>query len=365
MRTLFNLKPPSDYGVLRSVHWPYVRDGLRRNLEVILRYHRKNPQAVQGSHFLVRLLGSIAVPLSLNLERYFENVDACTFDTASALKMTSAVAYGGLHKGIFYGPGCNEILIGHNDSFDIYHADKNWMNLQPVTVLRHPRSDLMMNLPDGKDTGTESGMVVIAINIPMLAIMYRAFVQYETKNVEEGARLSVYHFIRMYVLPNMLATHLDVALFNRIDNLQKGAPLGESKQAHSFALPDYSKKVNDIHKEILTYIHKKRQDFLGVLHTIPAAIKPDMASVMEIPDIVFTRQVSWALVLARLQVLAFLYTAAKERLHALNQTEINATRRALTSYRADNVFKHALPIEDQIEVELELADIYDKSFNAA
>lgn len=365
MRTLFNLKPPSQYGVLRSVHWPYVRDGLRRNLEVILRYHRKNPQAVKGSHFLVRLLGAITIPHALNLDRYFENVDAGTFNTANALKLTSPVSKGVVFKGIFYGPGCHEVIIGHNELFDIVDADRNWMNLQPIQVLRHPRSDLMMNIPDGKPTGSETGLAVISINIPMLAIMYRAFCRYEEQAAPEGGRLSVYHFIRMYVLPNMLASHLDVALFNRIDNLQKGAPIGESKQAHSFALPDYSKKVTEVHLELLEYLHKKRQDFLGVLYTIPGAVKPNMAQVMEMPDVAPTSQITWALVLARLHVVTFLFKSVGERLHAQNQVEVNAIRRAIISYRSTSVFGSVLPIEDQIEAEMMLDDIFDKSIVSA
>jgi len=364
MRTLFNLKPPSNYGVLQSVHWPYVRDGLKRNLEVILRYHRRNPQAVQGSHFLVRLIMSIDVPLGLNLERYFENVDAGTFNTASALKMTSPVSKGILFNGIFYGPGCREVLIGHNDFFDIYEADRNWRNQQPVKVLRHPRSDLMMNLPDGKATGTETGMAVISINIPLLAVMYRAFCNYEAQTADTSDQLSVYHFLRMFVIPNMLASHLDVALFNRIDNMQKGAPLGESKKAHSFALPDYSKKVTEVHKELLEYVHKKRQDFLGVLYTIPAVTKANMAEVMELPEVTPTRQVVWSLVLARLPVLAFLFQAGRDRVSTLNQLEINAVRRAITSYKSDSLFNAMLPIEDYVDVSLEIDEIFDKLYTA-
>lgn len=362
MRTLFNLKPPGDYGVLQSVHWPYVRDGLRRNLETILRYHRRNPQAVQGSHFLVRLLHSIAIPHSLNLERYFENVDAGTFNTASALKMTSPVSRGMVFNGIFYGPGCHEVLIAHNNYFDLYDAHNNWRNQQPVQVVRHPRSDLMMNLPDGKDTGSETGLAVIMVNIPLLAVMYRAFCQYEAATANESAELSVYHFVRMYVLPNMLPSHLDVALFNRLDNLQKGAPLGESKRPHSFALPDYSKKVTDVHKEILTYIHKKRQDFLATLKTIPAAFKSNMAEVMELPDVVPTRQVAWALMLARLNVLAFLFNAGRERINTLNQSELNAIRRTIVSYHADRLLEAMLPIEDYVAVSSEVDTLFDQTF---
>lgn len=361
MRTLFNLKPPSERGVLTSPSWPYVRDGLRRNLQTIVRYHRRNPQAVQSSHFLVRLLGAITIPHSMNLERYFDNVDATTFHIASALKMTSSVSKGGLFKGVFYGPRCNEILIAHNDYFDVTEAHRNWQNLQPVEVVRHPRSDLNMNLPDGKDTGTESGLAIITINIPMLALMYRAFSLNEEAMQRRGEitlQLSVQHFIRMYVLPNMLPTHLDMVLFNRLDNLQKGAPMGESTLRHSFSLPDYTDKVNKVHQEILKYLRNKRQDFLAVLQTIPAACAEDMREAMEMADMAPTRQVVWALMLARLPVLTFLFKAGRDKASTANQTEINQVRRAITSYKSDNLFESMLPVEEYYLTMLELDIIF-------
>lgn len=359
MRTLFNLQSPREYGILNSAYWPYVRDGLRRNLQAIVRYHRRNPTAVQSSHFLVRLLGAIAIPHSLNLERYFDNVDSSTFNVASTLKMTTTVARGHMFRGIFYGPESHEVLIGHNGSFDPYEVDLHWMSQSPVTVLRHPRSDLTMMLPDGSDTSSEGGIAVIMINIPMLAIMYRAFRRYEDVTSVGGSALSVMHFIRMYVLPNMLPSHLDVALFNRIDNLQKGAPMGESRKSHSFALPDYSDKVNRVQKEVLTYIQKKRQDLLAVLKTVPAANAGNMADALDVPDIAPTRQVVWALVLARLNVLAFLVSVGRDRATTMNQSELNAMRRAITSYHSDNVFSNVLPPEDYYETQLQLDLIYD------
>ena len=70
--------------------------------------------AVESSHFLVRLLQSITVPQSQNIERYYDNVDAISLNVSMALKMTSAISKGEMFDGVFYGKGNPEILIAHN-----------------------------------------------------------------------------------------------------------------------------------------------------------------------------------------------------------------------------------------------------------
>jgi hypothetical protein len=362
MRTLFNLQSPVQTGVLRSPTWNYVREGLRENLATILRFHRRNPTAVKSSHFLVRLLGAIAIPHSLNIERYVENVESLALDTSMALKMTSSIYKGAVFRGIFYGPECHEILMADDSPFDFYAADKNWQNLAPVTVLRHPRSDLTMNLPDGSHTSAEFGLAVVKIHITMLAVMYRAFVRNEmqTKGTSEP-HLTPTQFLRMYVIPNMLFSHLDVAIFNRLDNLAKGAPLGRSLKKHSFALIDYSKRVDDEHRKQLEYLEKKKMSFVTIMKNIPAVVKEDMAEVMRLPDLAPTRQITWAFVMARLPILSFLFRAGRDRPNTMNQHDINQIRRAIHSYHSDDVLASTLPAEDYFDAQLELSTIMDQS----
>ncbi len=359
MHTLFNYQTTVQQGIIKFPEWSWVRDGLKRNLGTTIAYYRRNPQAVRSEHFLVRLLQSIAVPQSHNLERYYANVDALALHLASALKMTSSISVGKIWDGVFYGEGSSEILVATDQDFDPLWAHKNWENLPAVTVLRHFRSDLGLNLPDGRNTGTETGLAVIAINIPMLAIQYRAFRLNEIENARfSDSQRSIMQFVHMYVLPNMLPSQTDLAVFNRIDNLSKGAPIGESRKAHPFYLPDgYDRRANRIQQDILRNFENESPDFVTILRSIPAVTKESMELVLRTPNVAPTRQVDWAITIARLPGLAFLTRVAKEGGRLRNQRELNAIARSVLLYQTGNVMKARLPLDLYWDVQQEIDQV--------
>lgn len=362
MHNLFSLLPEVGQGIMKFPEWLYVRDGLTRNLASVQTYYRRNPTAVVSSHFLVRLLHSITVPQSHNLERYYDNVDSIALNLSMALKMTSSIFQGKLWDGVFYGPGNTEILIANSESFDPVQADAAWQDQTPVQVLRHPMSDLGLPILDGKrNYGTESGLVVLSINIPLLAVMYRAFRNNEAAIVDaqvESER-SVMQFLRMYVLPNMLASHLDLAVFNRIDNLEKGAPLGASTYKHPFYMTDYSHRVDYVQEHILENLHNVGKNFTGVLRSIPVVSKANADEVMAVPQMAPTRQVLWALVISRLNAINFMFRINREGPGMRNQSEVNRAKRMALMYKSDSLMRNVLPLELYMEVQSEIDGILE------
>lgn len=352
MYKLFNHETPVAQGVTNAMGWKYVRDGLKLSLGTVIGYYRKNPTAVRSSHFLVRLIQSISVPRSHNLERYFANVDAISLNTSMALKMTSSIFRGTMFDGVFYGEGTKEVLIAHTEYFDIFEANRNWQNLCPVRVLSHPMTDTGLNIPDGRKTGVEDGIAVVAINISMLMIQYRAFRRNEwlVRGQFGENEMSVMQFIRMYVLPNMLFSHLDVVLFNRIANTARGAPLGMSKARHSFHLIDYDDKIDTVHEKILKDLTQNYRDFTTIMRTVPMVTKENMESLMRLPRMASTNQVDWALSICRLSALAFLFRASKGGPNTRNRSEVNDILKTILSYQSDHLMETMLPLEQYFRV---------------
>jgi len=350
-------------GILTDPNWLYLKPLLHRNLTNVVKFHRKNPMAVNSDHFLVKMLQSLNIPQSQNLERYYNNVDAVALGLSMTLQMTSSIFKGRVFNGIFYGDGNTEILIAHNESFNPFIAHADWQNLCPVTVLRHPRSDLGLNIPDGTNTGSETGVAIIAINIPMLAVQYRAFRLNEINlNQDAGgeqieSQRSVYQFIYMYVLPNMLFSHLDYTIFNRIYNLETGAPLGESSKNHSFYVTDYGDRMTYIHNNILNHLHNVDKTFIGALQTVPMVIKDNAYESMRLLDIAETRQVIPALFLSRLNVLSFLFRIARNGAGEKNRSLVNQIQRTLKVYGYDNLFRNFLPFDLYKETMNEINDL--------
>lgn len=362
MHTLFDLVPRVLQGIQHPAAWPYVSHGLRANVSQVARYYRGNPQAVKGDHLLVKLIQSIDVPTSLSYERYYANVDAVSLDTSMVLKLTSSLYKGQIWDGVFYGPGSDEIIIAHTDSFNLDMVKKDWMNVTPVRVLRHAKSDLYLNLPDGRRNTTESGLAIIAINLPLLMCQYYSFRQSYWIGNEQGIDVpSIMMFVHMYVLPNMLFSHLDQALFNRIDHLARKLPMGKTLKRHPFALIDYEYKVDQVYTEVLKNLSGVEKNFVGMLQNIPVVFRKDMEQVMHVPDMAPTRQVLWALAASRLPMLNFVLGQTHDAPGTKNQSEINTILRTFERWRHARIFEGMMPNDIQVDVIEEINAILQKA----
>lgn len=345
MHSLFNTNSSTSFGVPALPEWSWVRDGLRRNIGTVISYYHQNPRAVRSNHFLVRLLGSVAVPKSLTLERYYSNVDAMSLNVSMALKMTSSIYQGELFSGIFYGEGTQEILIAHREGFDVEEAHAKWQYQTPVRVLRHPRSDLSLSLPNGYNAGVEKGLAVIAVNIPLLAVQYRAFRMVEQSlNEDRDSQRSLMQFVHMYVLPNMLTSQTDYALFNRINNVSLGRPVGQTREHHPFVLPaTFADRALANQRDLVVRLRESSRDFAGILASVPVAKALDLKEALRLPSMAPTRQVDWALTLARLPALGFLFRVSAGGGGVRNQSEVNRLQREALLFQQNQSFRIFLP----------------------
>lgn len=365
MHGLFNLMPGVNIPTMYAANWHYAKEGLRHNLKKVVEFYQSHSMAVESDHFLVRLLQSVTTPKMLKLDRYYAIVDALSLNLGMALKMTSSISKGHVFKGVFYA-GSTEVLIADNAEFDLEAAARDWQHVQAIRVLRHPRSDLGLNLPDGKKTGTEEGFAIIAINIPMLAVQYRAFRlredAYALSTGEPGR--TIQQFVHMYVLPNMLYSHLDYVMFNRIYNLESGRPLGESIKPHPFYITDFAQKLNAVHGTIITNLKAVGQDFTGVLRSVPAVTKESLDDALSIPEMAPTRQVVWALALSRFPAIDLMLDLTEGGnqggAQTRNQQQLNTLMQAIRNYRTGAFFSSVLGTNDLYDVDEEIDTIVEK-----
>jgi hypothetical protein len=205
----------------------------------------------------------------------------------------------------------------------------------------------MINVPNGKSYSLEEGIAVISINIPMLVLQYREYQKYEdsialTKG--ESPR-GLTHYIHSYALTNMLYSHLDVAVFNRLYNLLVGAPLGESDRKHSFYIQDYSDKVTNLQLLQLRTLERNPRKLDAMMKMVPLVTESNLSELVKLPDMVPTRQVVWALVLSRLQTLSFLYSSSIDEARVRNGSEVNRISRMFELFSIESILEKVLPVD--------------------
>lgn len=360
MERLFDLRSGFSAGVMYPQNWTIVKDNLLLNLNKTIQFYRSNPMAVPSEHLLVQMIQNVGVPKSLETNRYYEAVSDMAGNLSMAMGLTSAIYKGKLFKGVFYsGNNIEEILIHNNEPIYPEEVVQDWMNIRAVEVLYHSVTDLSLLLPDGKQNTTDAGFSVVSINIALLLLQYRAFRIAESKvRTPSENPYSIMQFVHMYVIPNMLHSHIDQVLFNRIATLGGVIPTnGVALKRHSFSLIDLTLKLDNVQKVILDNLSHSTRNMHGILKSIPAISKKDMDEVMYVPGITQTSQVMWALMMSRLITLEFLIKLSTGNATVKNQQEMNYFLRMILKLRNNNILQTTLSPKLNLFVESKLTEL--------
>ena len=328
------------------VQMPYFVDVSKRiieDVEHVKEYYRSRGFSVPNEHLLVKLIKTMSVPLHYDIDHYYEVASARSLYVANALQLTTAIAAGKWFDGVFY-YGCPEIILAYNGSDRPSELEKGWRNLQPVRVLECPVSNMRYMLPNGKEHNTETGICVIAIDIPQLMIQYRSWHLAKQAALEAGQveNLGIPHFVMSYVIPNMLMSQTDLMLSNRVMNLFYGAPMGDSTKKHVFHVSDYTQRLDRGLNDLVRRLSTLPMDYETVLAHLPK-VYGDHPYTM--PDIAETRQVWWALFTTRFKMLEFLIDVGGPRGKSLNMDLVNQLRNDFKRFKSTKVLEQHLPME--------------------
>jgi len=341
MYTLFNTDPVIRGGGVVYTKANYALDVLKRDTDRWVDYRHLNVASVDSSHFLVKLLQTINIPYTGNIEVYRSQVEQRMGQYSGVMGMTSNLHRGRVHHpGVFYGSQSWEVLIATDEDFSLTNWD--WANASPIRVLSHYRSDLGIESLDGDSKTTESGMAVITVNIPMLACQYQLW-RASGLSGQEGMERRMSQFLLMYPLTNAVYSHLDVCFFNRICRRQMGVPTGETYRKLPFYTTDLRQRFEQEADKILTNLRVTKQTFVNTLMDIPAFVSDSALQVNRLPKVPFTSQLIWALIAARLNSIAFLLNLGNEMDNDTNTHSINRIRRCLVEVDSNKTLSNGLP----------------------
>lgn len=361
MFQLFELRQVPNTITKRGQDWHNVYTGLKANLDTVLQYYRNHSLAVPAEHFLVTLINSLGVSTNLNLERYYNNVCERALDLSRVMNLTSPISRGKPLKGVFFSEDCIEAVLSLDDDFDYEHVHENWREVSAVRVLRHPVSDLSL-LPWSKRTQyTDVGVAISSVNIPMLAVQYRAFRLHErelAKQDPEYVERTVMHFVQMYALTNMLPSYLDCVLFNRMYNLTVGKPMGSALKRQPFHLVDWRSRLTKTQTDILERLGKSKVDMHTLLANCPLVDEFSGLEFSVLPDVAKTRQVMWLLIMSRLRILIWLLSMSERNGNIQDEGFVNRLRHFFRRVKLNNQIVTQLPLAFKEEMEEDLEELY-------
>lgn len=342
MLSLFNNLSTRIKGTVRLPEWNYVRDGLVMNLDHANKYYRSGAYAVGSDHELIKLLFGLATSVDLDLNRYYKTVDAKALTVAQQLGFTTTMSKGRIFSNVFFSGKSREVIIITDEAFDPAEVTANWRDARPIKVLRHGFDKIDCFPLTGKIES--NGISVFAINLPMLAVQYRAYREWQNTYVTEATgRNSIYHFCYAYPINNMMYEAMDHAVFNRMVRIHQGLPTSDNEFQHPFHVTNYTDRCDRLLTMLNEDLNDMHRDIGNIAMTIPLVDKSDAFQLLKLPDISESRQVNWAIYLARIDMLLFFldFKGVKNQ----NANEVNRIKYDLKLYLKDGTIQSAVPAE--------------------
>ncbi|MNO19212.1 hypothetical protein D3C76_89400 [compost metagenome] len=361
MYTLFNNEAPLRQTNISTMGLDYVKRELM-NVQVsrYIEYRRMNPGYIKSDHLLTKLLAMVDIEFDGNLPDYYLRVSSIVDRIAGQMGLCTGAHHGRVRNhSHFYGKGVNEIVIAvADDSLTPLDIWFNWRNMSPVRVLSHPISGCGILELDGDLAfkGLPAGATaVLEINIPLLACQYHLWRMATSSLAPEGFAFPVSHFISQIIIPNMLPSHLDVAVLNTLHSLIGGTGYVQVPSGMPFYTTDLYPKLETGLKELAARFSRETYTYANILMNVPVFGKDNLLQTVRLPDIAFTNQALWALTIARLPVVAMLLMFDQLSNNQKNDADRNRIRRSLIEAESGKYLVNQLPGDVSAQVNAYIA----------
>ena len=319
----FFLRPPNDnfhYATKSFPKWDYITRRYVSELSRLLHYYRNRNKFINNSHILVRALGSMLPELSNDDGSFYNKLSINAENLSKHFQFTNNISRGKLHENLFYSRNSYVLINTVQNNLNLYFLKHNWKNQQPIRVVYSNSSDLDYYIFD-KSKSIDSpipNIMSIEIDFGLMGMMYRHW--YREQLLQDN-NTSVSRFIANYVLPSMVISNFNIAIFNRYKNLFYNIPNKEYDIEHPFYLQDYSKGVDDVLRESLRYTTNASFPIEQILLNIPTLFG-NMNKTLWLNNLNPSRQSLWTLWLSRLEYIVFLLELMGERGKARNKDRL-------------------------------------------
>ncbi len=258
---------------------------------------------IEGNkNILMRILQSIDVDFGGDMVEFINKSHDKGMDLSRTIGMTSNYGTGKLFNGTFY-HNCDEIFIaGRNEEFVWTDLWYNWRNVTPVVVLDHPITEMTYFMPGVTNEariygGHEDRLAIFFVDIALLYVQW---------NLYRGSRKdpSMEHYITEIVYPNMMKSHMDIVMLNRV--LYKLDIIDQCtvKSNLPFKQTPMDYEMDRIVNIVLKNYLGRRMNVEQYIAAIPGIFKEDVLKSIHDPSLMPTIQSMWATLATKMKRVA-------------------------------------------------------------
>ena len=329
----------TSYPIKKYTKFDYIASRYRKDLNKVIDYYMNKDRAVNNSHILNRLITLIAPNINMSDTQYFEIVETTNVYIAKQFDIVSNINSGKIHENLFIGNNSYEILLYKETDIDLFEFSNNWRTYQSVKAIYNEDTALDFNVPFNNKDYIVPMLSIFEIDITAMLMQYKYWALERIKN-DHSTNANV--FISQIVLPNMLPSLLDFALYNRYRSLLNNEPIEDFNIRQPFILTDYSKGIDNIYKKVIKDTKNTSMEVDHLYETIPMIYVKNAYELLHVTNKYYTKQSEWVLVLSRIPIIKDTLVNLGARGIAKNKTIINRLAYRLKEIERSKTIEHKL-----------------------
>lgn len=330
----------------QSTRVPSMRHGLFRTIERELTrvkgHLRKRDSFVHADHILLVALRTFNIDPGLDLfdyhDKVLKNVDGVARSVGiNTMLNTSMINNADSH---FYGQDVTEVYLMVNDRVDLMSIEEDWENKSSITVLRHDITNVDLT-PMSKNYSGGHGYAVLQIDLVLMMHQYRLWYLKQLRSNVEYLKPTT-AFISNYVISNMMDSHFNMAMFNRLVALHKGTKVISTKTKVSFTINDFIPQLDRYLLQLIGILYGKQRYYGEHLKQIALLGETTALDIAMLPNVVTSRQTTWIYVLARINFLSFVLELDYDMGGTKNRRDANIIKRFFIQGKNSRLFDRVL-----------------------
>jgi hypothetical protein len=320
---------------------------------------------VAADHWMVSMLTTLSQKLGYDLSRSVEDI----YRRAGFLANEIAATFGYTTES-----NTGRLHIGDNGSKTIYLIGESPMrtgvtrttpytDMIAIRYISHDSTNLTMGCPAEAEALIGLGIDVIEIDLGLLMLQFTLWMKEQLAMPGGDDKRTPQIFVGMHVLPKLKHSQYAIALMNRCCAIAEGLPVNDSFHRLSKAFSDRTQSGQSIYESFTRLmLSRNNVTFEYLLGTLPVPMMPTLGVACRIPQVAPTRQITWALILSRYNLIRYLFALAKVEPGRATQYPVNDIRRVINRMLGDNGLRAALSSGQAKDVEIKLAALIDQTY---
>jgi len=310
----------TEYPIKKYFEWNLIKTMAGEQIEKAKDYYRNREYSYPNNNPIIRLLKMmLRDPNAMDIFEYMDYVDNAIPYLTKQFLLVDSHSQGKVLTNVLMSGSSNETFIVVDNTTDLLGAADNWKELESIRVISSDITDV--NYPVLFDYYKYSpGLTMFEIDLRAIAVQYYYWAK---TRVYGDLAININVFFPMVVIPNILNSLMDIAIWNRYKSIASGMTIVDNDNKKPIALIDYTTGIDDVLSKVAKHLDGNSYYVTQLLRSVPMITSDSAYDVLRLSISIYTRQSLWSLWVSRADDITVIYNTMGKRGHRINKMLFN------------------------------------------